>query len=79
VTARSASWPRGRAGPSQRECHRYSQAAKEAPTNIPILIVGANFDPVALKFAASLARPGTNVTGLFFLHLDLTAKRLALL
>jgi ABC-type uncharacterized transport system substrate-binding protein len=55
-----------------------TRAAKEATTKIPILIVGVNFDPVALKFAASLARPGTNVTGLFFLHLDLTAKRLAL-
>ena len=43
-----------------------TRAAKEATTKIPILIVGANFDPVALKFAASLARPGTNVTGLFF-------------
>ena len=55
-----------------------TRAAKEATTKIPILIVGVNFDPVALKFAASLARPGTNVTGLFFLHLDLTAKRFAL-
>lgn len=55
-----------------------TRAAKEATTTIPILIVGVNFDPVALKFAASLARPGTNVTGLFFLHLDLTAKRFGL-
>jgi len=55
-----------------------TRAAKEATTTIPILVVGVNFDPVALKFAASLARPGTNVTGLFFLHLDLTAKRFGL-
>jgi putative tryptophan/tyrosine transport system substrate-binding protein len=55
-----------------------TRAAREATTTIPILIVGVNFDPVALKFAASLARPGTNVTGLFFLHLDLTAKRFGL-
>ena len=55
-----------------------TRAAKEATTTIPILIVGINFDPVALKFAASLVRPGTNVTGLFFLHLDLTAKRFGL-
>ena len=55
-----------------------TRAAKEATTTIPILIVGVNFDPVALKFAASLARPGTNVTGLYFLHLDLTAKRFEL-
>jgi putative tryptophan/tyrosine transport system substrate-binding protein len=55
-----------------------TQAAKEATTTIPILIVGVNFDPVALKFVASLARPATNVTGLFFLNLDLTAKRFEL-
>ena len=55
-----------------------TRAAKEATTTIPILIVGVNFDPVALKFARSLARPGTNVTGQFFLQLDLTAKRFEL-
>lgn len=55
-----------------------TRAAKEATATIPILIVGVNFDPVALKFVTSLARPGTNVTGLFFLHLDLTAKRFGL-
>jgi ABC-type uncharacterized transport system substrate-binding protein len=55
-----------------------TRAAKEATTTIPILIVGVNFDPVALKFATSLARPGTNVTGQFFLQLDLTAKRFEL-
>jgi putative ABC transport system substrate-binding protein len=52
-----------------------TRAVKEATTTIPIIIVGVNFDPVALKFVTSLARPGTNVTGLFFRHLDLTAKR----
>ena len=55
-----------------------TRAAKEATATIPILIVGVNFDPVALKFVTNLARPGTNVTGQFFLHLDLTAKRFEL-
>jgi putative ABC transport system substrate-binding protein len=55
-----------------------TRAVKEATTTIPIIIVGVNFDPVALKFAPSLARPGTNVTGLFFLHPNLTAKRFGL-
>jgi putative ABC transport system substrate-binding protein len=55
-----------------------TRAAKKATATIPILIVGINFDPVALKFVTNLARPGTNVTGLFFLHLDLTAKRFEL-
>ena len=53
-----------------------SRAAKEATTTIPIVMVGVNYDPLALGYVASLARPGGNVTGLFFLHLDLLAKRL---
>jgi len=55
-----------------------TRAAKQATTAIPIVMVAVNYDPIALGFVASLARPGGNVTGLFFLHLDLTAKRLAL-
>jgi len=55
-----------------------ARAVKEATTTIPIVMVGINYDPVALGYAASLARPGGNVTGLFFLHLDLMAKRLGL-
>ena len=35
-----------------------TRAAREATKTIPILIVGANFDPVALKFAASLGSAG---------------------
>src|SRR5512143_975849 len=53
-----------------------ARAAKEATTTIPIVMVGVNYDPLALGYIASLARPGGNVTGLFFLHLDLLAKRL---
>ena len=53
-----------------------ARAAKEATTTIPIIMVGVNYDPLALGYVASLARPGGNVTGLFFLHLDLLAKRL---
>ena len=53
-----------------------ARAAKEATTAIPIVMVGVNYDPLALGYVASLARPGGNVTGLFFLHLDLLAKRL---
>jgi putative ABC transport system substrate-binding protein len=53
-------------------------AAKEATATIPIVMVGVNYDPLALGYVASLARPGGNVTGLFFLHLDLLAKRLGI-
>jgi putative ABC transport system substrate-binding protein len=55
-----------------------TRAAKEATTAIPIVIVGINFDPVALGHVASLPRPGANVTGLFFLDLDLMTKRFEL-
>jgi len=55
-----------------------ARAAKEATATIPIVMVGVNYDPKALGYVASLARPGGNVTGLFFLHLDLVAKRLGL-
>jgi len=40
--------------------------------------VGINFDPVSLRFVASLARPSANVTGVFFLPLELTDKRVGL-
>jgi putative ABC transport system substrate-binding protein len=55
-----------------------TRAVKETTTAIPILIVGINFDPVGLGYVASLPRPGANVTGVFFLHLELTAKRFEL-
>jgi putative ABC transport system substrate-binding protein len=51
-----------------------ARAAKEATTTIPIVMVAVNYDPMALGYVASHARPGGNVTGLFFLHLDLMAK-----
>jgi len=52
-----------------------TRAARGATQTIPILIVGVNYDPVALKHVATLARPGGDVTGLFFLLRELTAKR----
>jgi putative ABC transport system substrate-binding protein len=54
-----------------------AQAARKASTTIPIVFVGA-IDPVAVGFAATLERPGGNVTGVFFRHIELTAKRLEL-
>src|SRR6202035_5463095 len=53
-------------------------AAKKATSAIPIVGIGMA-DPVEDELAASLARPGGNVTGTTFLGPELVAKRLQLL
>jgi putative ABC transport system substrate-binding protein len=55
-----------------------ARAAKDATGTIPIVMAGINYDPMALGYVATLARPGGNVTGVFFRHIELTAKRLEL-
>src|SRR5437016_892137 len=55
-----------------------TRAAKGATPTIPILMVAINYDPIALGYIDSIARPGANVTGLFFQHLELLAKRFGL-
>ena len=52
-------------------------AAKNATQTIPIVMVGIN--PVGLGLAASLSRPGGNVTGLSYYYEAIIAKRLELL
>ena len=53
-------------------------AAQQATRTIPIVALQVG-DPVANGFAASLARPGGNVTGLTALGIEIDTKRLALL
>src|SRR5262249_14323470 len=53
-------------------------AAKGATTTIPIVMTNA-VDPVGAGLAASLARPGGNVTGLSGLATELITKRLEIL
>jgi len=50
-------------------------AIKQAVTTIPILFTTAS-DPVQIGLVASLARPGSNVTGATFLAIELVPKQL---
>jgi putative ABC transport system substrate-binding protein len=52
-------------------------AARKATATIPIVVATMD-DPIGSGFAASLARPGGNVTGLTLLTPDLQGKRLQL-
>ena len=52
-------------------------AAKAATTTIPIVFTSGG-DPVARGFAASLARPGGNITGVSLLVIELVPKRVEL-
>jgi putative ABC transport system substrate-binding protein len=53
-------------------------AARQETSSIPI-VMATGGDPVEMKLAASLARPGGNVTGVISLIGELTGKRLELL
>lgn len=55
-----------------------AQAAKNATSTIPIVMVGVA-NAVELRLVASLARPGGNVTGLTVPFAELAAKQLQLL
>jgi putative ABC transport system substrate-binding protein len=55
------------------------RAASQATRTIPIVTMAVNYDPVAKGYIDSLARPGGNITGGFFMQLVLSAKRLEIL
>src|SRR5687767_10886420 len=53
-------------------------AVKQATSTIPVVMAGAG-DPVGQRYVQSLARPGTNFTGLSTQTIEVTGKRLELL
>ena len=55
-----------------------TRAAKQATVTIPI-VMASDDDPVGSGFAASLARPGENITGLSTLSPEISGKQLELL
>jgi len=55
------------------------QAVIDASRTIPIVLQAINFDPIARGYVASLARPGGNITGLFYQQAELAAKKVELL
>jgi putative ABC transport system substrate-binding protein len=55
------------------------RAARAASATVPIVGLDNESDPVAAGYAASLARPGGNVTGVFLDQPEVSAKQLQLL
>ena len=54
-------------------------AIKQASRDTPIVMIAADYDPVATGHIASLARPGGRITGVSPLQSELPSKRLELL
>jgi putative tryptophan/tyrosine transport system substrate-binding protein len=54
-------------------------AARSATRTIPIIAIDFETDPVASGMAATLARPGGNITGVFLDFPDFTAKWMEML
>jgi putative tryptophan/tyrosine transport system substrate-binding protein len=54
------------------------KAALAATNSLPIVVVAIDYDPLARGYLANLARPSSNVTGVFFQQIELSMKRLEL-
>jgi putative tryptophan/tyrosine transport system substrate-binding protein len=55
------------------------KSALAATATVPILMIAVDYDPLALGYVKSPARPGGNVTGLYLQQIDLAKKRVELL
>ena len=54
-------------------------AIAAAADHLPIVMIAIDYDPLASHYIASLARPGGNITGVFFQQVELAIKRLQLM
>src|SRR5262252_4414073 len=55
------------------------QSVVGASRAIPIVFLAVQYDPIERGYVASLARPGGNITGVFYRQPELAAKQLELL
>jgi putative tryptophan/tyrosine transport system substrate-binding protein len=55
------------------------KALAEASSTIPIVVCAVGFDPQVRGYVKSLARPGSNITGVHLQSIETTGKRLELL
>ncbi len=55
------------------------KAARATSGKLPIVMVAVDYDPIARGHVASLARPGGNVTGVYFQNTELASKHLQLI
>jgi len=54
-------------------------ARQAASSSLPIIMVAIDYDPIALGYVTSLARPAGNITGVVGQQIELTRKRVELL
>jgi len=54
------------------------KSAVAATKTIPIVMVAIDYDPLALGYVSSIARPTGNITGFFLQQIELAAKRVQL-
>jgi len=55
------------------------KSALAASDTVPVVMIATEYDPLALGYVKSLARPGGHVTGVFLQQIELASKRLQLL
>ena len=55
------------------------KSAIAASDTVPVVMIATEYDPLALGYVKSLARPGGRVTGVFLQQIELASKRLQLL